>query len=215
MVFQSPFSGDWGSQLWAWDVSRRRRRTSWGLLHCAQPCKQVGNTKTKTKTALQTNRWEREKTNTFLQEPSESGGNRFERFSLGSVCCRGGQVITMFYLFLNAANCVWVNIFRFSELFSAAIRENGTLCLSIFRLLEEDIDDDGDLDQVLTVGIWYNPTFQHRKENLQAANHGCCSRKERLCRGWLLAVFFSFFRLARTPCLPELENVTDMTDISV
>ena len=40
-------------------------------------------------------------------------------------------------------------IFRFSELFSAAIRENGTLCLSIFRLLEEDIDNDGDIDQVL------------------------------------------------------------------
>ena len=39
--------------------------------------------------------------------------------------------------------------FRFSELFSAAIRENGTLCLSIFRLLEEDIDNDGDIDQVL------------------------------------------------------------------
>jgi len=40
---------------------------------------------------------------------------------------------------------------RFSELFSAAIRENGTLCLSIFRLLEEDIDNDGDIDQVRVV----------------------------------------------------------------
>ena len=44
-----------------------------------------------------------------------------------------------------------LNIFRFSELFSAAIRENGTLCLSIFRLLEEDIDNDGDIDQVSTI----------------------------------------------------------------
>ena len=31
-------------------------------------------------------------------------------------------------------------------MFSAAIRESGTLCVAIFRLIEEDLDDDGELD---------------------------------------------------------------------
>ena len=38
---------------------------------------------------------------------------------------------------------------RFSDLFSEALREKGTLCLAINRLIGEDYEDDGDLTRVV------------------------------------------------------------------
>ena len=38
---------------------------------------------------------------------------------------------------------------RFSDLFSAALRESGTLCIAINRLLGEEYEDDGDLTRVV------------------------------------------------------------------
>ncbi|XP_023325746.1 calcium-activated potassium channel slowpoke [Eurytemora carolleeae] len=42
---------------------------------------------------------------------------------------------------------------RFGDLYAAALRENGTQCLAIYRLVEEDLDGDNDIDSIrVTLG---------------------------------------------------------------